>query len=161
MIDRPTQLLEIARTIAGENPQFQAVLGPGDGDRATRRFMDQLRAEAVRVFGRDYSEQKICGETAFAADFYFPEEATVVEVALGLPNPNTEFEKDILKAIVAQDYNYPVRRLFFISRPGGAKKCSQPGRSAFIEWAKQRHNLHIEVHELGGTPRMRRRRQGT
>ena len=78
MTDRPTRLLEIARNIADANPLFQAVLGPGDGDRATHRFMDQLRAESIRAFGKDYSEQKICGETAFAADFYFPEEAKVV-----------------------------------------------------------------------------------
>ena len=134
--DRPLQLLALARGIADRNPEFQTVRGPGDGDRATHAFMRDLRERAVAAFGRDYAEQKICGETAFAADFYFPEEATVVEVALGLPNPASEFEKDILKAIVAQDYDYTVRRLFFISRAGAVKKCAQPGRTALIAWAK-------------------------
>ena len=157
--DRPTRLLTLARAIADGNPDFQAVRGPGDGDRATHTFMRELREQANATFGHDYAEQRICGETAFAADFYFPDEATVVEVALGLPNSASEFEKDILKAIVAQDYNYyPVRRLFFISRAGAARKCAQPGRRAFMSWAKAKHALLIEVHELGGEPRVRTRR---
>lgn len=78
---------------------------------------------------------------------------TIVEVALGLPNPSAEFEKDILKAIMAQESGFNVRRLFFISRPGGVKKCSQPGRTKVKEWAHAKHGLTIEVHELEGEPR--------
>jgi D-alanyl-D-alanine dipeptidase len=156
--DRPNRLLETARSIAAAQPDFQVVRGPGDGDRATHAFMRQLRERAAAAFGVDCAEQKICGSTSFAADFYFPEEATVVEVALGLPNPGSEFEKDILKAIMAQDYGYAVRRLVFISRAGAVKKCAQPGRAAIIAWARAKHALEIEVHELGGEPRKRTRR---
>jgi hypothetical protein len=157
--DRPEQLLELARSIAAATPDFQAVRGPGDGDLATHAFMRELRERAAAAFGLDCAEQKICGSTSFAADFYFPEVATVVEVALGLPNPGSEFEKDILKAIMAQDHGYAVRRLVFISRAGAAKKCAQPGRAAFIVWARAKHGLDIEVHELGGEPRKRTRRK--
>jgi hypothetical protein len=159
MPDRPAQLLEIARSLAGDDPEFQAVRGPGLGDRSTQSFMEELRRSATVAFGIDCSEKRLCGSTAFAADFFFPEECTVVEVALGLPNPASEFEKDILKAIMAQDDGYAVTRLFFISRPGAIKKCKQPGRSALKEWAKVKHNLAIEVHELAGEPRIRRRRR--
>jgi hypothetical protein len=157
--DRPIKLLELARGIAAAQSDFQLVRGPGAGDKATHSFMRELRERAVTAFGVDCSEKRICGPTAFAVDFYFPDEATVVEVALGLPNPGSEFEKDILKAIVAQDYGNVVRRLFFISRAGAARKCSQPGRSALIAWAAAKHGLGIEVHELGGEARLRRRRR--
>jgi len=150
--------LEIARSIAASNSEFHAVKGPGIGDRATAAFMYSLRERAREGFGQDYSEKKICGKNSFAVDFYFPDEATIVEVALGLPNPNSEFEKDILKAIMAQECGHSVSRLYFISRPGAAKKCSQPGRSAFTVWAKEKHGLTIEIHELNGEPRKRRRR---
>ena len=155
--DLSAQLVEFAREIAAATPDFQAVRGPGAGDRATHAFMGDLRERAKAAFGVDCAEQRICGETAFAPDYYFREEGTIVEVALGLPNPASEFEKDILKAIIAQDYGYPVRRLVFISRAGAAKKCSQPGRSAFIRWAKTKHQIDIEVCELGGEPRRRHR----
>lgn len=155
--DRPTQLLHIARDIVSRTLDFHVTKGPGLGDHATNGFMRELRAEAKATFGRDLSEFKVRVGTAWAADFYFPEEATLVEVALGLPNPASEFEKDILKAIMAQDSGHAVRRLLFISRAGAVRKCAQPGRAALIEWAAQKHALSIEVHELGGEPRRRMR----
>ena len=152
----------MAREIASSIPNFQASLGAGHGDRATNAYMKVLREKAARAFGEDLSEQAICGPNSFKVDFYFRDEATVVEVALGLPNPSSEFEKDILKAIMAQELGHAVRRLYFISRAGARKKCEQPGRSAIRRWALEKHRLAIEVHELGGLPRKRsqRRRAG-
>jgi hypothetical protein len=155
--DKPSKLLSMARDIASASPDFQRVRGPGAGDHATQVFMRRLRERAREAFGEDYSERKLCGETSLAVDFYFPDEATIVEVALGLPNPASEFEKDILKAIMARDFGHRVRRLFFISRAGAKKKCKQPGRSAMKRWASK-HELLIEVNELGGEPRRRRQR---
>ena len=155
--DRPTLLIEMARGIAAQNPTFQDVLGPGAGDHHTSAFIKRLRDLALGTFGSDYSEKKICGETSLAVDFYFPEEETIVEVALGLPNPSTEFEKDVLKAVIAEETGTRVRRLVLISRAGGAKKCNQPGRTAVKSWAKTKHGLTIEVHDLPGEPRKRRR----
>lgn len=156
-MDRPTRLLALGREIAAADPGFQLVRGAGEGDHATLSFMRVLRSAADREFGRNYSEQKICGENSFAVDFYFPSEATIVEVALGLPNPASEFEKDVLKALMAKEAGAPVDRLFFISRPGAIKKCEQPGRAAIRLWANRKHGLRIEVHELGGEPRRRDR----
>lgn len=156
--DKPAVLLELARGIAAENPEFHAVLGPGAGDRNTQAFMLKLRAAALEMFGEDYSEKKICGKNSLAVDFYYPKERTIVEVALGLPNPNSEFEKDVLKAIMATESGSKVERLLFISRPGGVTKLAQPGRSAVIAWAKTKHALSIEVHDLHGEPRRRTRK---
>jgi len=156
--DRPGKLIELAQALAAENSEFQAVLGPGVGDKATGEFMQKLRQRALTHFGNDYSEKQICGQNSLAVDFYFPEEQTVVEVALGLANPASEFEKDVLKAIMAQETGQGVKKLIFISRAGAAKKCSQPGRSAVKAWAKSKHGLAVEVHDLHGEPRVRKRR---
>jgi len=156
--DRVAQLVQLARHLASEDPQFQRVRGPNDGDRATARYLRELQRRAQSVFGVDYSERKICGATGYAVDFYLERERTVVEVALGLPNPASEFEKDILKAIVAKKH-VPVDRLVFISRAGGETKCRQPGRTALIQWARENHQLEIEVFDLGGLPRRRPRRR--
>ena len=150
----------MARGIAEATPDFEAVRGPGDGDRATGAFMDILRSRARQSFGVDLSEQRICGETGCKVDFYCRDEETIVEVALGLPNPNTEFEKDILKALIAQECGFPVKTLFFISRPGAIAKCEQAGRLAFVHWAAKNHDIQIEIHELPGVARVRNRRRG-
>lgn len=148
-------LLKLARDIASNSAEFQAVRGPGIGDKATGVFMKELRQRSRLAFGEDYSEKRLCGDNALAVDFYFPAQGAIVEVALGLPNPTTEFEKDILKAIMAQELGHRVTMLFFISRAGAIRKCSQPGRSAMVKWAHANHKLDIEVHELPGEPRKR------
>jgi hypothetical protein len=126
---------------------------------AVRRPLCGVRESALRVFGFDYSEKKVCGQNSLAVDFYFHEEEIIVEVALGLPNPASEFEKDVLKAIMALETGQKVRSLVLISRPGGVKKCAQSGRRAVIAWAKANHGLIVEVHDLHGEPRKRKRRR--
>lgn len=158
MKNNADRLIAFAREIAAANADFQAVKGPGDGDLATHAFMRQLRARAHEAFGQDYSEKKVCGSTGFAVDFYFPTEETIVEVALGLPNPASEFEKDVLKAIMAQEAGFKVRKLFFVSRAGAERKCAQPGRAAVMKWALTKHQLQVEAYDLEGVPRVRKRR---
>ena len=135
---------------------------PERADSRAGHYERKLETKAgAAAFGQDaahFSEQAICGANGLKPDFYFREEETIVEVALGLPNPSSEFEKDILKAIMAQELGMPVRLLFFISRAGASKKCSQPGRTAMREWALRNHNLAIEIHDLPGEPRKRTRK---
>ena len=156
MEDRVQQIVELAREIAAADPNFQSIKGAGVGDRATAKFLAELRKRVFEAFGDECWEKKICGPTAYAVDFYLEAENAAIELALGLPNPSSEFEKDILKAIIAQDY-FPVRRLVLISRAGGEKKCRQPGRSALRNWALTKYNLQIDVFDLGGEPRKRNR----
>ena len=155
--NRSNELLGVVRQLAADVDGFQEVRGPGLGNRATNDLMRKLGEKAVELFGPDVAERKICGDNSLAVDFYFKEEATIVEVALGLPNPCSEFEKDVLKAIMAKANGVKVDRLFFISRPGAIKKCNQPGRQDVIDWLGLSHGIQVEVHELKGDPRQRRR----
>ena len=142
------RLLDLAQGLVTEHGDFFQVKGPGRGDHATIAFMRDLRSRARREFGEDHAEQRICGDNAFCVDYYFRSEATIVEVALGLPKPTTEFERDVLKAVMAKDAGHAVERLFFISKPGAEKKCAQPGRTAIINWVRQRHGIEVVVREL-------------
>ena len=154
--DKVTWLLALARQIASVDTGFHSVLGPGDGDRRTQKFMLELRRHALHEFGSDYAERKVCGETSLAVDFYFPEEETIVEVALGLPNPGSEFEKDVLKAIMAQELGNKVRRLV-LSRGLGAQRLCTTGTQGRDSVGGLKHKLQVEVLELDGEPRVRRR----
>ena len=142
------RLLQLSQALAEQSPDFFDVKGPGDGDTATNLFMQRLRERAKAEFEADYAEKEICGPNGFRVDYYFPSEATIVEVALGLPKPKTEFERDCLKAIMAQEAGYSVKRLFFISKPGASKKCLQPGRAAITDWLKRAYGIATEVYEL-------------
>jgi hypothetical protein len=142
------RLLKLANALVAKRPDFFEVKGPGVGDRATIAFMSDLRARALQAFGADYAERTICGANGYCVDYYFPSEATIVEVTLGLPKPKTEFEVDVLKAVMAKEVGNRVRRLFFISKPGAIKKCVQPGRRGIIAWLARHHGIKVEIHEL-------------
>jgi hypothetical protein len=142
------RIRELAQQVAVEWPDFFTKKGPGKGDRDTNRYMKELRRRVQEATGCDYAEKRICGNSALAVDFYIESEATVIEVALGLRNPNCEFERDILKALMACEQGNQVERLLFIAKPGGAKRVSQPSSRAIIAWAQKKHHLRVEVQEL-------------
>ena len=145
------RLYEIADNLARSTPGFFDKKGPGAGNRATNEFMNELGARAESEFGVDYSEKHICGENSLAVDFYFPSEKAIVEIALGLRNPNTEFEKDILKVVMAISNGNPVSKLLFVSKPGAISKCHQPGRQAVTAWVEANSGITVQVLELGAT----------
>lgn len=141
------RLLRIIQEIADERPNFFVRKGQGTGNVDTNRFVAELRRRARIEFGADYSEKKICGDTNHAVDYYFHDEATIVEVALSLWTPNSEFEKDVLKALMAQE-QYPVKRLILIGKPGSVAKCNSPSRKSIIDWVQRTHDLQVKVHEI-------------
>ena len=142
------KLFQLAQDLAKKTYGFLETKGPGIGNHATNQFISQLVTLSTKEFGKDYSEKNICGNNSLAVDFYFPEESIIVEIALGLKNPNTEYEKDILKALMAKNIGHNVNKLIFISKPGGKKKCKQPGRIAVKEWLLNSNAIELEVWDL-------------
>ncbi len=143
------QLIRLAQQIADQRPRFFERKGAGKGDKDTNSFMGELRARARQAFGRDFSEQIISGEnTKLAVDFFFPDEGTIVEIALSLRNPQSEFERDILKAVMAKEKGSNVRRLVFLSKPGAAKRHRQPSSEAITSWLERNHEIELSIREL-------------
>ena len=147
-MSKQEKLYELAQNLASQTYGFLDKKGPGIGNHATNQYVNQLITLAKEEFGEDFSEQKLCGENSLAVDYYFPDEETIVEVALGLKKPNSEFEKDILKALIAKEKGYKVKRLVFIAKPGGVKKCNQPGRSTVREFLLTKHDIEVVVWDL-------------
>ena len=147
------QLLSIAQRLANRQPGFFAVKSSGYGDDANNAYMRDLRSAVKAETGTDYSERRICGDNKLAVDFFIEEERTVIEVALGLRNSNSEFERDILKVLMAQQAGARVRRLVFIAKPGGEKRVRQASSGAMVEWAARNHQLEIVVCDLANTSR--------
>jgi hypothetical protein len=75
-------------------------------------------------------------------------EGTAVEVAGMLGAPNSEYEKDIFKCLLAQDRGAKVRKLVFIARPGAAKVSSSPGRGAIAQFVREHYGIEVCVEEL-------------
>ena len=145
---KPERLCVLAQRIAERTPEFLSTKGPGKGDHATAEFVRSLREAARGMFGSDYSEKLACASAAFRFDFFFPEEAVAAEFAFGLHHPNSEFERDIFKCLLAIDDGCSVKRLMLIGKPGAIARLSAPAPKAIISFAKKRFDLTVEVFEL-------------
>jgi len=146
--DQADRFKLLAQRLAESTPRFFDIKGAGDGDHATNAFMKSLRILAQEQFGAELHE-KICVPGAnFRFDFYLPDEGTVIEIALSLRNPNSEFEKDLLKCILAQRQGLAIKYLLLISKPGGMKKALEPGRKRMAELAEADFGIKVEVWDL-------------
>jgi hypothetical protein len=142
------KIISAAQDIADERPKFFIKKGAGEGDKDTNSFMIELRSRAKQKCGVDFSEKQICGENNLTVDFFIPEEDTIIEVALSLRNPNSEFERDIFKAIMAKEQGAHVHNLIFLSKPGAIKRHKQPSSIAMKEWVSKKHSIHVTIREL-------------
>ena len=114
------QILTLAQQLADLRPSFFTKKGPGAGDNDTIAYMRELRAAVEESTGTDYAEMRICGDNNLAVDYYIEQELTVIEIALSLRNPNCEFERDILKVLMAQEAGVLVKRLILLAKPVGS-----------------------------------------
>jgi len=145
MVDR---LFLLAQRIAEQTPHFFETKGPGIGDQASLTFMRNLREGAKGLLGKDYSEKRVSDEVSFSIDFYLPDEATAVEIALGLHNPLTEFERDIFKCLLARDAGCRIDRLVLFAKPGGSARQAAPGPRAIAHFVKKSFGIEVEIREL-------------
>jgi len=147
-MDKTSELIKIAQSLASKTPEFHSIKGPGKGDHATKEFMTKIRRLANDSFGVDYSEKKISRSANFAVDFWFPDDKTVVEFALTLRNSSSEFHKDIFKVLLAIDAGEKVDKLVFISKPGAIKRHSEPASKAITNWLKKKYEIETTIIEL-------------
>ncbi|MBU0676722.1 MAG: hypothetical protein KJ626_01275 [Verrucomicrobia bacterium] len=142
------QLVAMAKDLARESSSFHEVKGPGKGDRAANSFMKELRQRALQRFQHDYSEKQLCEGVKAAVDFYIPEEHTVVEIAMSLRTPLSEFHKDIFKVLLAKDRGEDIRHLVFVSKPGAIKRHEAPASQAVIDWLEKNYSVTVTIEEF-------------
>ena len=95
-------------------------------------------------------QQAICNGK-FTFNFYIPSEETAIEIALGMRNTFSEYQNDILMALLALDAGLPLQRLILIGKQGAVKAQNAPGSKAIRDWVNMRFSLKVEVHEFGVT----------
>jgi hypothetical protein len=142
------RLFLLAQRIAEQTQGFFETKGPGAGDQASLTFMRNLREAAKGLFGKDFSEKRVSDDVSFSIDFYLPDETTAVEVALGLHNPLTEFERDIFKCLLAREAGCNIDRLLLIAKPGGETRQAAPGPRAIATFVRKNFGMQIQVREL-------------
>ena len=151
-VGRPEKLVIMAQKLADSTPDFFETKGPGKGDHASNQFMARLRTLAQNSFGQDLSEFRPIRSAKLAIDFYFPEEHAAVEIAFGLHNPQSEFERDIFKCLLARDAGHPIKRLILVGKPGTLARQEAPGQKAITSFVEKQFDLAIVLYELKRRP---------
>jgi hypothetical protein len=141
-------LYMLAIKLANGTPDFYKVKNAGLGDHASNQFMKNLRQLANNQFGSDFSEKRGCKGTKHAFDFYFPDEGSVIEIALSLHNPASEYEKDILKCLLAKEDGLTINSLLFITKPGGMLRHEAAGSRRIRELVLKRFGIWVDILEL-------------
>ncbi len=126
------------------------VRGPGKADRASDRFVKKVARHAkARLGSRVRSEEPVTDKASLRFDFYLPRERTAVEIALGLGNPASEWEKDLFKALLARHHGKGIRKLVFFTLPKGIKVRSSPSSLEEIRYLGAR-GIQVELRQLRG-----------
>jgi hypothetical protein len=110
--------------------------------------MAQLNQWVAAEFGRDYVEPKLCG-TRQSVDFFVPPEQVVLEVELSLSRSHNNFERDILKVLLAKDRGVDVSTLLLLGDHGSVARHAEPASRAVIAWVRKHYGLRVLVHDLG------------
>jgi hypothetical protein len=147
-------VIRLAQDLTAAYPNFFTIKGPGVGDKETNSFISTLRKSAEAALNGDHSEKAIFStllpldqSVSIRVDYWFPEEETILEIALGLRNPLSEFERDVLKAVTARDAGLQVSKLVLLAKPDALKRQSQPWYRHIRDWAKGR-GVEVLVFEL-------------
>jgi hypothetical protein len=145
------QIFELAQQLAHRIPGFQTRRGPGKkaGNGVTSDFLRLLDNAVTDNLGSKVRQQEaVAPGVRYSFDYFIPSEDTAVEIALSLRNIVTEFEKDIFKAILANESGKRVKRLVLIGKEGSVKRQNGTGPKAIKAWVKKQCDTEIEAREL-------------
>jgi hypothetical protein len=152
------RIFDMAQELARETPGLHERIGPGEeaGNGVTTRFLESLNRTVTAECGDQVRlQERTVPNAKYSFDYFIPSEETAVEIALGIRNPVSEFEKDIFKAILAKDMGKPLRKLVLIGTEGAIKCRDAPGPTAISRWVKQKCGIEVEVKELTSNGRIR------
>jgi hypothetical protein len=144
-----SKLIDLARSEARKIHKFNEPLGPGKGNKRSNDFTRRLRWLAeTRLQSAIQAEHPTISGANYRFDYFIPSEKTVIEIALSLHNANTEFEKDIMKVLLAKYHGLDIRRLVFLGKTGSESRMQEAGPAALKAYAKSKYKLIIDVIEI-------------
>lgn len=145
------QIFDLAQQLASRTPGFQERVGPGKqaGNGVTNAFLNSPDTAVSDNWPTEVRRQEqVAPGVKYSFDYFIPSEETAVEIALSLRNIVTEFEKDIFKAILANEAGKKITKLVLIGKAGSVKRQSCTGPNAIKRWVEHNCGIVVQVKEL-------------
>jgi hypothetical protein len=147
-VDQCQRIFEIAQTVANRFPEFHRSKGASLSSKVRAAFLQRLEKEVQKELRDVLVEEPISTSKHTTFNFYLPETATAIEIALPLWESDSEFERDLFKCLLAGEEGKPVDRLVFIGCQGTRETTTLPCRQAILQYVEERYGLAVSMMEL-------------
>ena len=151
-VDQCQRIFEIAQRVVRRFPEFHQAKGPGLSPRVRTAFLARLEKEVRKEMRTVRVEEPVSAFIPAAFNFYLPETATVVEIALPLWESDSDFERDLFKCLLASEQGKPVDRLVFIGCQGTLETSTLPSRQAILKFVEEKYGLAVAMMEISPLP---------
>ena len=147
----PQEILIVASTVANQTPDFW--INP----KVTKSYLNALKKSLNAKWPDMFTSEKPFDRdmTRCAFDFYCKTQKMAIEIALSSHGSNTEYFKDIWKAILARREGSLVRvnQLLIIGKhpnghPGFLHRHQEPFPNAILDYAQNNLGLTIHLMEI-------------
>jgi hypothetical protein len=123
----------------------------GAGTPFVNEVLNHLKFLVTQEFGTDVVNRFLSDANRQTVDFWLEDEQTIVEVEFNILSTPPVLEKEVFKALLAKDAGKDVRQLILIGDPGSALLSRGPTPASIMEWVEHRHQIRVQVWELGDT----------
>lgn len=146
-MSKAEQIFRLAQEVAASYDLLNARRA-GSGDSYTREVINCLKSRVIEELGAGVVNQFLSKANRQAVDFWLEEEQTIMSVEHILWSSEPSLEKEIFKALLAQDAGKDVRHLILIGDPGSIRRWQTPTPSSVMDWLGRKHGIHVQLWEL-------------
>ena len=151
-VDQCQRIFEIAQRVAHRFPEFHQGKGRPLSSKVRTAFLARLEKEVRKEMHGVRVEEPVSTFARAAFNFYLPETATAIEIALPLWESDSDFERNLFKCLLASEQGMPVDRLVFIGGRGTRATSALPCRQAILKYVQDKYGLVVSMMEISLTP---------
>ncbi len=146
-MSKAERIFQLAQEVAASYDLLNA-RRTGSGDSYTREVIDHLKFMVIEELGLGVTNQFLSKANRQSVDFWLEDEQTIMEVEYGLWSSDPSLEKEIFKALLAQDAGKDVRHLILIGDPGSIRRWQAPTPRSVMDWVERHHHIRVQIWEL-------------
>ena len=120
----------------------------GAGTPYVNEVINHLKFRVTQELGAGVVNQFLSKESRQAVDFWLEDEQTIMEMEFNILRSPPVLEKQVFKALLAQDGGKDVRQVILIGDPGAGLLAQAPGPVSVMNWVQRRYDLRVQIWEL-------------
>lgn len=142
------RVFQLAQEVADEYHMYK-LRHAGAGPHFVNEVVNHIKSLVIHELGEHLVNQFLGNkDIGQPVDFWLADEQTIMEIEFDVISAPPVLEKEIFKALLANDAGYEVKNLILIGDPGSTLLAKTPRPKAIIDWVAQHHQIRVQVWEL-------------